>query len=383
MAGRITTTDAFRGEWPKYFNQNIDSLQKKLQNYVKLMGERLRQRNNIPEYTYDLLNAGTGQVFIYGRIYARFQEDDPDETLTDKNAEIQLHPDFQDIQCLKLDYKDKVNIPGLFKGQIIAAQGIFDTDVFHATQIFTDCRTSPPSPLSDDFKTRIIAVNGPYVKESFEECQKLNEAIRSYDPEIVIFMGPFARKDCKLLHCENCEWTAVDLTTRVISILGETIENPIFIPAIDDCLAIPTIPRPPLQINTPHILLGDPVFITIQHEMRIMATANDLQRMIAKQYNGAGNTRRKEIPRQIALQASACPVMDPAVQYQYLSSLIPDGDSPHLMITSTVFFDLNEDVDGTKVVLVRHNPGAVLTFTVIDVNGNHYSIEVKNGFNQQ
>lgn len=374
----IRHIDAFKGQHPRFFNQNVDSLQKDLQKYVKMMGKRLKKRNNIEHYTYNLQEAGTDEVYVYGRIYAGFQDDDPTEKLTEKNAEIHFISKFENVPYLKIDYQKDV-IDGLFRGQIIAARGTVDTNVFHASQIFTDCRTSNPTILTDDFNARIIAVSGPYDFDTFEPLDELNAKIKSYKPDLVIFFGPFASQTCKQLTSKDCKYTAQELTEEVMNHLGNGIDDAIFIPSSTDLLSIPTIPRPIFPYNSDQILSSDPTFITVKGDLEITATANDLQMLIGQQYNGHGS-KREEIPKQIAHQCSACPAMDSTVQIQYLSSLVPES-TPHIFLSSTIFFDLISNIDGTNVIYVRQYIKS-LSFTVINVKGNEITAEVKKDFNQ-
>ena len=69
MAGKpvsVLVTDAFGDQTPRFFNQNIDSLQLDLQAYVDAMGARLRHANHIEdEYQYELDNAGTAWVWFH------------------------------------------------------------------------------------------------------------------------------------------------------------------------------------------------------------------------------------------------------------------------------------------------------------------------------
>lgn len=367
--------DGFGGQHPRFFDQNIDSLQKDLQNYVEMMGERLKERNKINEYTYNLLEAGTDQVYVYGRIYAGFQEDDPTEKLTDKNAEIQFVPKFDQVHKLKFEYQEGV-IPGLFRGQIIAAQGIIEANVFYASKIFTDCRKEDPAPLPEDFSARIIAVSGPYESDSFDSIDNLNERIRNCHPDLVIFFGPFASKTSKILTSADCKFTYKEYTEEVINRLGKDIDHTIFIPSSTDAYAVPTIPRPMLQLNTDQSLMADPTFITLKHDLQITATANDLQMLIGQQYNGPGSSRRDEIPKQIAHQCSTCPVMDSSIQIQYLKSLVPKS-TPHIFLVSTrILSRIHKNIDGTHVIYVKQE-SKPFNFTVIDINGNEIIAEDK------
>ena len=369
--------DAFKGQQPRFYDQNIANLQNDLQKYVEMMGERLKKRYEIDHYTYKLLEAGADQVYVYGRIYTGFQEDDQDEKLTEKNVEIQFVPEF-DIHKLKFEYQKDV-IPGLFRGQIIAACGVVDTKVFHASQIFTDCRISDPTTLPENFHARIIAASGPYESGSFDLCEELNEKIKSYNPDLVIFFGPFATEKSKMLNSTEYDFTALELTEEIINRLGKDIDNAAFIPSKDDLLSVPKIPRPSLPVNTDHFLQSDPTFITFQHALQIAATANDIQMLISQQYTGPGQTRRTEIPKQIAHQCGACPVMDVHLQNKYLSTLVPDF-TPHIFLVSTkIFSKLDLNVDGTHVIYVKQE-GKKLNFTVINVNENEITSEDKTDF---
>lgn len=372
----ITHKDAFNKINPKFFDQNIDSLQKDLQSYVEMMGERLKIRNNIEEYTYDLNEVGTNEVCVYGRIYAGFREDDPTEKLTDKNAEIQFVPkfEFDQVHKLKFEYQEGT-ISGLFRGQIIAAKGIINTNVFCASQIFTDCRTEDPEPLPNDFQARIIAVSGPYESESFDLIDNLNERIRSHNPDLVIFFGPFASKTSSLFSSADCKYTYKEYTEEVMRHLGKDIEDSIFIPSNADAFSIPTVPRKFLELHINQTYSADPTFITLKNKLEITATANDLQFLIGQQYNGSGLSRREEIPKQIAHQCSACPVMDSSIQNQYLKSLVPT-DTPHIFLISTRIFSLHKDIDGTHVIYIKQENKS-FNYTVIDIKGNEIKSEVQ------
>ena len=371
--------DAFEGKNPRFFNHNIDSLQSELQTYVKMMGKRLKIRNHIDKYTYDLLEPRTEQVYVYGRIYAGYQDEDQTERLTLKNAEIHFHPKFQ-VPFLKFDFPNGVE-PGIFRGEIIAALGTVDAQSFHASKIYTDCRIDNATQLPDELSSRVISASGPYVTDNFELCEELNANIRSYKPDLVIFFGPFAPSNCKLLTATDCEYTAQELTEKVVSLITKDIPNSIVIPAPNDALAVPVIPRPALNLKINANSLGDPTFIKLKDCLNVMAIANDLQQLIGQQYDGPGS-KRDEVPKLIAHQCSACPSIDPSVQIQYLQNLVPK-ETPHLIVVSSKFFNIHNNYDGTNVVYVKQDlREKALSFVIIDIDGNEMKSKVTNEYSK-
>lgn len=374
----VVVGDAFRGKAARFFSQNIDELQRELQAYLRVVGEQLRVANAIPEYHHDLTSGGTQEVFVYGRIYASYQEDDPAERGLLKAAEIQFVPEFY-IPRLHLDIQPDI-IPGIFRGQIIAARGIVDAHAFHATKLFTDTRSEPPEPLPPDFSGQIIFATGPYVTTDFERLRTLNAALRPYRGATIVLFGPFAPCDSEILMRVDTDWTARELMHEVIALLTDGIDqtNVIVIPSIDDALAMPFMPHPELPTMSRVQSKGDPCFISIGSTLRILATAFDIQFSVAGHYDGPTRTKTQEIVRQIAHQNSACPAMDPAVQVRYIAALAPPW-CPHLIVSPTKLAGQIADVDGTKVVFLEkpRKLDKLHPFALVDIRSGQLTVNTR------
>ncbi|KAH0793117.1 DNA polymerase alpha subunit B [Histomonas meleagridis] len=364
----------------RFFNHDIDSLQLELQNYVRNVGERIKKANNIEEeWTYDLERAEINNVLVYGRMYSGFQEDDPSEHFNLSNAQIHFTPDFN-IPFLKFTLPNGVE-PGLFRGQIIAAEGTINSDEFIPSKIYTDARPNKPNAFQEDLKTKLIVATGPYFTDNLETVAELNAKIKSYSPDFVIFLGPFVQPNNVLLMSPNCEYTAFELTQLVLDKLSEGIEDSVFIPSTEDALALPVIPHPKFaQYNGRANVFGDPCFVTLMDQINVLATANDIPLSINQNYSGEGESRRINVARQIAYQNSACPAMSPNLQIQYISKLVPENP-PNIILTGTHLFNLHECFDGTNVIYVsqyiKNN-----AIAVIDVNGNNITTRFTSEFNK-
>ena len=385
MAGKpvsVLVTDAFGDQTPRFFNHNIDSLQLDLQAYVDAMGARLRHANHIEdEYQYDLDNAGMSDVLVYGRLYAGYEEDDTTERFSLKRAEIHFTPKFS-VPFLKFDAAN-AEIGGLFRGQIVAARGFVDPRGFHASKIYTDMRDGPAPPLDTGFRARIAVVAGPYLNDSLETVGALNRRLREeVCPDYTIFFGPFVHETCPLLTGADCQFTAGELTKAVLDTLTEGLRCAT-IASVDDALALPVMPHPALDLYEGKALVkGDPCFISVGGEMQVLATAYEMSFAILGQFDGTGD-RMQEIFTQMVHQCSACPVSDPVVQTQYISSLVPPK-TPHLICCPTRIAlpdprKHEASIDGTTIVLVPKyvNKDTVRGFAVVAASDGAIQVEWK------
>lgn len=379
MAGKSVSVyllDAFGDQTPRFFNQNIDSLQLDLQTYVDAMGERLKQANHFTdEYTFDLDEHGTSEILIYGRMYSGYEEDDTSERFSLQRAEIHFTPRFS-LPFLKF-HSENAPIEGLFRGQIIAARGFVDTRGFHASQVYTDTRAEPAPPLPSDLSARIAIISGPYVHDSLDSVAALNQRLKNEIlPDYTIFFGPFAHTTCPLLNGSDCQFTAGELTKNVIDQLTDGLQC-VAIPSTEDELALPIMPHPPLDLYRGRASVkGDPCFLKFGGEMRVLATAYEISFAILSQFDGPSKDRMQECIKQVVHQGTACPVLDPSVQVQYLSAMVPPG-TPHLICCPTRMRQMTQTIDGTTVVLVPKYManGTVRGFAVVNVRDNSIEVE--------
>lgn len=350
MERNWSNKDAFGTQKPRYFHQNISTQQQELQQYVHRMGEKLRVANHFAEeYTYKLSESQFSDALVYGRLYSIQQENNA-ERISYDNCEIHFHPDF-DIHHLKFDAPETV-MSGMFKGQVIAAKGKIEKDVFHAIEVYTDCRDVPVNEIPNDLEMKIVVVSGPYFTNDLNVLDELNQHLKQIQCSKVIFLGPFVLANCPLLNGADVQYTPVELQNLVLAKLTDGIEHPFIIGSVDDQTTIPFIPHPPLNnYQGPAFNCSDPIFLTYKGQINMVVTAFDVPRTVSSNYEGPQSLRREGVANAIANQCCACPVMDQYVQTHYLPNLIPEF-SPNIFISATKLFSASFVFDNTNVVYV-------------------------------
>ena len=230
--------------------------------------------------------------------------------------------------------------------------------------------------MNSEFSCKIAIVAGPYVYNSLDTVSELNCKLKSeVNPDYAIFFGPFAPAESPMLNAQDCEYTAGELTDHVIDILSQGLRC-VMIPSVDDDLALPLMPHPRLSMYSGAAMInGDPCFITLGDEMNIMATSYEIPFAILSQFDGAGTNRMQECLVQIAHQNSACPVLDPIVQVQYIGSLVPPK-CPHLICCPTRMKPDFAKIDDTNVVIVPRymNNSTIRGYAAVSINGNEMEV---------
>lgn len=379
MFSVFEASDVFNQIHGRFFDQDIKSLQAKLQMHVQEVSENIKKANNIKDdWTFDLENSDIQNVLVYGRIYSGYQEDNPTEHFDISNAFLHFTSDFN-LDYIQIIVQNNDICPGLFKGQIVVVRGTINNGCLLPVNVYTDSRCEIPNKFNDDLQCKVVVAAGPYFTDNLEKVVELNSKIKSYKPDLIILLGPFVTSDSSLLMKQDCQYTAVELTQKVIDLLIDGCENKlILIPSIDDAIALPVLPHPAIsQYKGKGNVYGDPAFIKLKDQVEILATAYDIPFAINQNYDGDRTLRRINVARQIAHQNSACPAMTPDVQIQYLSSLVPKV-TPNIILTGTRLFSLHETFEGTNVIYVlQYIRSGILT--VIDINGN----EVKSTFTSE
>lgn len=363
---------------PRFFSSNIQAMQKALCDYVDQMGQLLKQNNKIEgEYTYDLEVSNTGDIIIYGRIYAKLDNENATEKLIKRKSQIQLTPKFS-RNYLDFDVEDDQKM-FYYRGQIIAAIGRFQNETFIAKQIFSDTRTTKPREISTLFNFNISVAAGPYFTNGLEEVQEFVEGIVENKPDLAIFLGPFIPQDSKLILSKECVRTAEDLTKEVIEILSKPLKNVVFVSSPEDAMSVPTLPCPAIAdggLN--YSITGDPVFIEYG-DLDLFMTSFNTFKACAANFQGKNVVDGKEISRintvlnEIIYQANICPCIDPTIQSEFISMFRPFR-TPHIYITSGVVNSTISEIDGTQAILV--NPAARKSFVLIHVKDGKVESEV-------
>lgn len=92
-------------------------------------------------------------------------------------------------------------------------------------KVYMDARCEFPCKFDDDLKSKIVVAAGTYFTDNIEKILKLNSKIRCYDHDLIIYLGPFVATEFPLLMKLDCQYTAVELTQKVIDLLIDGVEN--------------------------------------------------------------------------------------------------------------------------------------------------------------
>lgn len=329
----------------KYFDRSIIETQNHLQKYVDDMGKRLKIANHLDnEYTFSLTLGGIENALVYGRISKGFSEDEEKEKFSTKNLEIHFTSKFT-ISSLNLSIPSESEIY-IFDGEIIAAQGHIQNRIFYVDQIYSDCREKLPLEISPNANAEILVFKGPYFKSSIEEIQFTNFPFSS----TAIFLGPFIsiQYHNHLLTDENCEFTAQELTEKVILKLTEKFQQPYFMLSEEDAVSYPIFPRNKIfEGSNKYIPLGDPAELD-SYNFKLFLTSLETVKSILFNSFLPMKERPQFIAKLLAHQISACPVWNSIIQPQYIEQIRP-SDTPHVMIFGAQLSPQINQIDSTCV----------------------------------
>ena len=375
----IICDDAFGINSPLFFNQTEKHTEDYFQKNTDLLGRKLQNANHLPNYTWNLNTSKLDEIFVYGRIYGESPDDQDEAIFSLETLNIFFTPSFKKKK--QLHFKLNCSIPPyLFLGQVIAARGYIYQDDFIATEIFYETREQRPKELSPTISTSILIVSGPYAdsQSDFEQIHSLNEKIKLFSPDLVIFLGPFALSESELLNSKTTDYCSRELTEKVTSMLTDQIFCPIVTIGSDlDALAIPVYPRPSLtHVVNPSFNTGDPSFVTI-NGLSIMATTFDPASYIQNRLISENLDLKSVLAEAAVRQTLFFPGMSPSLQPQYLENIIP-SNTPHLFVASSSF-DYAKTIDGTTIVFTQSFAKAK-NFFFVTYKGNDVDIQLMNVF---
>ena len=323
------------------FDKGIIDEQKILINYVTKIGENIRQHNNITSnYTYNLENTGDEDVFLFGRLYAKNEGDGQREKFTLQNAQIQLTPKFS-RKILEFSATDDQGY--FFRGQIIAARGRIEQGRFRPTKIYVDSRISHPQPITSIPTTKILFVNGPYFKTSFDEVSEINQQVCNIGADLVVYLGPFIPEDSPLLIGPQTTLTAEDAMKLVFDKLSQGLNEVFFVSNLKDCISVPVYPVPPMaEDGLNYQVVGDPVFFECG-AAGFFVTSLDVFFTMSQQSAGLTTGRPLQILKSLICQHSMCPVNAAIVQIDHIESICPITE-PHFYVSPSLAgdTDINE-----------------------------------------
>ena len=323
------------------FDKGIIDEQKILINYVSKVGENIRKHNNITQnYTYNLENTGDEDVFLFGRLYAKNEGDGQRESFTLQNAQIQLIPKFS-RKTLEFSATDDQGY--FFRGQIIAARGRIEQGRFRPTKIYVDSRVSHPQEMTSIVPTKVLFVNGPYFKTSFDEVSEINEQVSAIGADLVVYLGPFIPEDSPLLIGPQTTLTAEDAMKLVFDKLSNGLREVIFVSNIKDCISVPVVPVPPMaEDGLNYQVVGDPVFFECG-PAGFFVTSLDIFFTMSQQSAGITKGRPLQILKSLICQHSICPVNAAIVQVDHIDAVCPVTE-PHFYVSPSLAgdTDINE-----------------------------------------
>lgn len=362
----------------RYFSSQLPSIQKDLSNYVDSMAQDIKKANNITEeFNFDLETANTGDLLIYGRIYAKLDNDNPSEKLIGHKAQIQLTSKFSRPY---LDFEAKLNETYYYRGQIVVVLGTFQNSVFVAKQIYSNCRVAKPHEISTLFNTKITVAAGPYFKENLSEVQDFAEGVLENKPDLAIFLGPFIPADCKLLYAKECNRTGEDLTKEVLTILSNNHKNCVFVSSAEDSIADPVLPTKAFMPSTDNYSVTmDPVFIEYG-DLDLFLTSYQSYKLIANNFEGKKTVNGAEVGSRIttiltefANQQSICPGIDEQVQQSFISHFRPVRPPHVFVVPGQPNATVSVDDDVTTILI---NPAIRRSFAMIRVKDGKVNSEI-------
>jgi hypothetical protein len=349
----------------QYFPTQTHDVQDSVQSYVTDMGEMLKQANNFEdEYTYNLSKPEIEEVLIYGRLYSS-SVGDIESTFSIKNCILSLPTQFSRKEVNLLF---KPTVKGLFRGQIIAVSGKYSSGNVYVSDVFTNCRVSPPKEISEGFSTTIAVASGPFADKSFEEAKEANAKLRKISAEKTIFLGPICTCDSSLLNDTSAEGpadTPDTLSEELIKTLSEDMDECVFVSSPDDAAGLPVLPSPRIfDSGDNYFCTGNPCQLQIG-ELSLYAFAYCALDKVEEQCDGAVE------PSCLAQQCSGLP----AVAHEMIPNNIESFKakrSPHIYIVTGKEAIL--EWEGTKTVAV---PNWITSkkVAVIRVAGGSYNVE--------
>lgn len=328
---RLVIKDSVDSE--QYFDSTITDEQKILVNYVKKVGQSIREKNNIKEdYTYDFEAAGNDELFIFGRLYMKIENEGEKEKFTLDKAQIHLVPGFS---RKVVDFTADAEKFSFFRGEIIAAKGKLEQNVFRAEKVFTDCRTQIPAPISGDFNTNVLFVRGPYFKTSLDEASGVNESVLQAKPDLVVYLGPFMSDKASFLVGKEATMTAETAYKELFKRLSDGLDNCIFVSNLEDALSIPVFPtRPMIPGSSNYQVVGDPTLIQFG-QAHFFITSVDVFKAMASQWDGNKKNRPQQFLKSLIVHNTICPVNSAFVQADHIETLVPQV-APHFIITPSI-----------------------------------------------